>query len=192
MHFKALIFQWKFPIDFGWPFKVGVRETSHCSPIQDRMKPNEAKSKLSMAVSVMCSNVSENLKEISSQSLPQQSQFQSAFQQQESGDTSQIDPFFGSDLVTEYLVWKTIGRVGPGFNNLGNTCKPQELQSDVYHMLCDILGYFNSTLQCLMYLPPLVQLCAKVTAKPVDVKTDVPMTVLAAFLRCFMRTTQLG
>lgn len=44
---------------------------------------------------------------------------------------------------TRYLEWAAAKKIGPGFYNEGNSC------------------YLNSTLQCLMYLPPLVQLLLK-------------------------------
>eukprot|EP01035_Chromulina_nebulosa_P035967 gene35967-48384_t len=47
---------------------------------------------------------------------------------------------FNPHIVTKYLTWKTVRKVGPGFFNDGNTC------------------YLNSTLQCLLYLPTLTQI----------------------------------
>jgi ubiquitin carboxyl-terminal hydrolase 36/42 len=47
---------------------------------------------------------------------------------------------FDPAIVANYLVWKKVSRVGPGFFNQGNSC------------------FLNSTLQCLMYIPPLVQI----------------------------------
>lgn len=57
-------------------------------------------------------------------------------------DTKSRDEFglFDPALVSRYLKWNKVVRVGPGFYNDGNSC------------------YLNSTLQCLMYLPPLIQI----------------------------------
>lgn len=46
---------------------------------------------------------------------------------------------FSPEVVSRYLHWHQVQRVGPGFFNEGNSC------------------YLNSTLQCLMYIPALVQ-----------------------------------
>jgi ubiquitin carboxyl-terminal hydrolase 36/42 len=46
---------------------------------------------------------------------------------------------FDPDIVLKVLRWQSPRRIGPGFFNQGNTC------------------YLNSTLQCLLYLPPLTQ-----------------------------------
>ncbi len=46
---------------------------------------------------------------------------------------------FPKDIVAKYLRWNTVYRLGPGFFNEGNTC------------------FLNSTLQCLLYLPPFSQ-----------------------------------
>ena len=46
---------------------------------------------------------------------------------------------FDAQLVRKNLKWTKINSIGPGFFNEGNTC------------------FLNSTLQCLLYLPPFVQ-----------------------------------
>jgi ubiquitin carboxyl-terminal hydrolase 36/42 len=46
---------------------------------------------------------------------------------------------FPMNVVTKYLRWNSLHRVGPGFHNEGNTC------------------FLNSTLQCLLYLAPFSQ-----------------------------------
>lgn len=46
---------------------------------------------------------------------------------------------FPSYIIARYIQWKSIHRIGPGFFNDGNSC------------------YLNSTLQCLLYIPALVQ-----------------------------------
>lgn len=47
---------------------------------------------------------------------------------------------FDPAIVSRYMGWTQIKRVGPGFFNEGNSC------------------YLNSTLQCLLYIPALVQI----------------------------------
>ena len=64
---------------------------------------------------------------------------------------------FNPVIVTKYLVWKSISKVGPGFYNDGN---PQLLFEIVYVKPYDLQGntcYLNSTLQCLLYTPALSQ-----------------------------------
>jgi ubiquitin carboxyl-terminal hydrolase 36/42 len=46
---------------------------------------------------------------------------------------------FDYTVLSNFLKWRKIAPIGPGFFNEGNTC------------------YLNSTLQCLMYIPPFVQ-----------------------------------
>jgi hypothetical protein len=67
---------------------------------------------------------------------------------------------FDSCLVSKYANWHKISRIGPGFFNLGNTCKLCIIlrpQTTLIHPF-SITGFLNSTLQCLLYIPPLTQL----------------------------------
>lgn len=57
-----------------------------------------------------------------------------------SSSNSQEYGLFDPKIVERYMNWNSVKRVGPGFYNDGNTC------------------YLNSTLQCLMYIPSLVQI----------------------------------
>lgn len=48
-----------------------------------------------------------------------------------------------SSVVMEYMQWKSASKPGPGLLNHGNTC------------------FLNSTIQCLLYTPPLAQMLLK-------------------------------
>lgn len=54
---------------------------------------------------------------------------------------------FDPEIVKSLLNWQNPRRIGPGFFNQGNTC------------------YLNSTLQCLLYIPPLTQILLKTDIK---------------------------
>jgi ubiquitin C-terminal hydrolase len=56
-----------------------------------------------------------------------------------------VPGLFDPKLVAQYMNWKTINRVGPGLFNHGNSC------------------YLNSTLQCLLHTPALIQILLKET-----------------------------
>lgn len=56
-----------------------------------------------------------------------------------------LGSIFDPQLVSPYLMWQRPYSIGPGFFNEGNTC------------------YLNSTLQCLLYLPPFTQLLLQET-----------------------------
>ena len=56
-----------------------------------------------------------------------------------------IEGLFSKDLVSKYLKWSKVQRIGPGFYNDGNSC------------------YLNSTLQCLLYIPALSQILVNET-----------------------------
>lgn len=64
---------------------------------------------------------------------------------------------FDVNLVIKYINWNKITRIGPGFFNDGNTC------------------YLNSTLQCLMHTPSLVQILqfeSKKVMKALEITTN--------------------
>lgn len=56
-----------------------------------------------------------------------------------SGVTLPNPGLFDSSIVAQYIDWNKMTRVGPGFYNNGNSC------------------FLNSTLQCLLHTPALVQ-----------------------------------
>jgi ubiquitin carboxyl-terminal hydrolase 36/42 len=59
---------------------------------------------------------------------------------------------FDPKIIEEMISWNKVRRIGPGFFNLGNSC------------------FLNSTLQCLLYIPPLTQVLLDENLKVI--KTD--------------------
>ena len=61
------------------------------------------------------------------------------------GISGPVPGLFSPAVVSEYMLWKTISRAGPGLFNNGNTC------------------FLNSILQCLLHTPALTQVLLKET-----------------------------
>ena len=61
------------------------------------------------------------------------------------GISGPVPGLFSPIVVSEYMLWKTISRAGPGLFNNGNTC------------------FLNSILQCLLHTPALTQVLLKET-----------------------------